>query len=417
MTDAARQSRYLKEPDGHYLENEFQSLMQTRSKLQKFLLEDAFDGFRFWDLQNREHEWISPGFWHALGYAPEAMPHIAAAWRSIVDPKDYNHAMAAIEKYCADPRRPFDETVRFKHAQGHTIWFRCRATAIRDDSGAPARMLTACINVTDLKTNEQKLEDECAQLRRRANKLSTNNQGLKEFAAIVAHDLNSPLRQTKMQLSLLEADVKWKPALNKKMRNAMDSMEATLDRMQRIVRSLHELYRLDAFDLELRSTPIGVVVDEAIAKTKIALGARGAQVNKAPLPTLAIDRDLVTQVFQHLLKNACEHSDSNALSINISSERDDARKRVLIYVDNNGAGIPEGCEENVFEPYKRLADTDGGEGAGIGLALCRRMMMLHRGTAYVDPHFKNGARIVLSFPDADTEIQTPTETDVPRPAL
>lgn len=417
MADALRQSRYLKEPDEHYLQTELRALLQSNSSVSDFLFQNAFDGIRYWDLQNREHEWISPGFWHALGYAPEAMPHITAAWRSMIDPVDFLKANNAFDKHCINPEHPFDETVRYNHADGHTVWFRCRGAAIRDDAGEPKRMLTVFSDISDVKAREQELAVEQARMKEQIECLEINNQCLKDFAAIVAHDLSSPLRQTKMQLSLLDANVSNASPPSDAVRDAIDGMDATLDRMRRIVQSLHELYRLDALDLDLRLAPMNTIIEDAVTQLKERLKARCASVNIAQMPDLLVDPDLVKDVFRRLLDNACKHNDADALSINITWERDNARKRTLIYVDDNGSGISDHRTNKIFEPYKYLTDTGDEKGSGIGLALCRRMMMLHRGTAYVDPQYKNGVRFVLSFPDIAIETGAVEEDRATPPAL
>lgn len=396
----APQAHVRTEPSEHYLKTELFSLLPSRSDVQDFLLLGAFDGIRYWNLENRDHEWISPGFWRALGYAAEAMPHIAAAHQAIVDPHDLKNSTAALNQHLADPHHPYDQIIRFKHAQGHTVSFRCRGFAIRDDNGVPVRMLCTHFNLSADNPKEHELTEEISSLNLRLENLEVHNKILKDFAAVIAHDLTAPIRQTNMFLNFLEADFETEPAPSDSARNAIANMGTALDRMRRIIKSLHELYRVKAFDIDLRPTPIGAVINNAVALSKEYLDERGAQLNIAGMPTIPVDPDLMTQVFQNILVNACKYSDAENLSIDITVERDTARECVIVYIDDNGSGVPADCAERIFEPYRRLEHADEIEGSGIGLALSRRIMTLHRGAVYVDPHFKHGARFVLSFPDS-----------------
>jgi len=398
MANAAYAVRPPELCDDHYLKAELYSLMRARDDINEFLSQAVLDGIWYWDLENPEHEWMSPAFWRTLGYPPDAMPHIAAAWQSLIDADDLKIATENFEKHCADPSHPYDQIVRYKHADGHTVWIRCRGMAIRDENGRAIRMLGAHVDITELKTKESQLAEQNARLKLREEQLEFHNQSLKDFASVVAHDLNAPMRQTSIYLGMLEADLKTAGNLSPATGSAIDGMNAVLDRMRRIVKSLHELFKVGAFDLDCQPSPLATVIDEAVALSREYLDARGATIDIGDTPTLPVDPDLIAQVFQNLLINACKYNDAERLAIRISCVRDEENRKTKIYVDDNGAGIPEGAEESIFEPYKRLNDDESVEGAGIGLALCRRIMSLHRGSIYVDPDFEGGVRFVLCFP-------------------
>ena len=398
MINAATHIRDHDEHDDHYLKSELNSLLRRRDDVNTFLSLAVQDGVWYWDLENPEHEWMSPTFWRTLGYEPKAMPHKAAAWQSIIHPDDFKTASDNFRKHCADPDHPYDQIVRYKHADGRTVWIRCRGMAIRDDRGKPVRMLGAHVDITALKTKEHELAEHNARLKLREEQLEFHNQSLKDFASVVAHDLKAPLRQTTVFLSMLEADLKNASPLTETSQNAIDGMNTVLDRMRRIVKSLYELFKVGALDIDPRPTPMRVLIDDAIALSKDHLDARDARIEIAEMPTLPVDPDLIAQVFQNLLINACKYSNADRLAIIISSKSDKAGLRTNIYVDDNGSGVPAGSEERIFEPYMRLPHAPEIEGSGIGLALCRRIMSLHRGSIYVDPNFKSGARLVLSFP-------------------
>lgn len=245
--------------------------------------------------------------------------------------------------------------------------------------------------------DENQLSEQTARLKLREEQLEFHNQSLKDFASVLAHDLKAPLRQTVMFLSLLESDVKSVTTISDASQNAIDRMNTVLDRMRRIIENQYELVKIGALDVDPRPTPIRTVIDDAIVRSKKHLDALNARLDITEMPTLPVDPDSIARVFQTLLINACKHSGAKRPTINISCERDDTRQRMNIYVDDNGPGVPAGSEERIFEPNMCLRDEPEIEGTGIGLALCRRIMSLHRGSIYVDPDFKTGARLVLSF--------------------
>jgi PAS domain S-box-containing protein len=142
----------------HYLEIELHELVANDPDIFNSLHEGALDGMWYWDLQNLEDEWMSPRFWELLGYDPKDMPHKASAWQDIIFEEDLETATGNLEAHLRDPNHPYDQMVRYRHNEGHTVWVRCRGLAIRDAQGTPIRMLGVHNDVTTLKVAQQELE-------------------------------------------------------------------------------------------------------------------------------------------------------------------------------------------------------------------------------------------------------------------
>ncbi|GFE63729.1 PAS domain-containing protein [Litoreibacter roseus] len=144
----------------HYLEVEFETLLSDPQTFQ-FLDQGAVDGFWYWDLENPEHEWMSPGFWRALGFDPEKRKHLASEWQDLIYPEDGAAALKNFERHCADPSYPYDQLVRYKTSDGGTVTIRCRGKAMREN-GVPKRMLGAHTIVHD--TRSHALDRQLSQL-------------------------------------------------------------------------------------------------------------------------------------------------------------------------------------------------------------------------------------------------------------
>ncbi len=125
----------------HYLKRELYEKFAQTSAIFEFLQLGSLDGIWYWDLQNPDHEWLSPRFWELLGFDPAEMPHLAAAWQDLIYPDDLRTALENRAKHRADPDYPYDQVVRYRHKNGSCVWVRCRGIAIRDGNGDPVRML------------------------------------------------------------------------------------------------------------------------------------------------------------------------------------------------------------------------------------------------------------------------------------
>ena len=133
---------------------ELKALIKSDDTIFNFIESASLDGMWFWDLENPDHEWMSPSFWTTLGYDPSSKSHIASEWHNIINQDDLKVALENFDKHCADPSYPYDQIVRYQHKEGHTVWIRCRGIAIRDNNGKPIRMLGAHTDVTAIKERE-----------------------------------------------------------------------------------------------------------------------------------------------------------------------------------------------------------------------------------------------------------------------
>lgn len=140
----------------HYLKKELYELIRSENRIFDFLQKGSLDGIWYWNLEKPEDEWMSPEFWELLGYDPALMKHNPSEWQGIINADDLNIAVENFNRHLDDESHPYDQIVRYKHANGSTVWVRCRGIAFRDLSGKAVRMLGAHNNVTPLKELEQK---------------------------------------------------------------------------------------------------------------------------------------------------------------------------------------------------------------------------------------------------------------------
>ena len=143
-------------PEDHYLRKELYALLREDPKIFDFFRESSFDGVWFWDLENPEHEWISPEFWRLFGYDPKEKQHLASEWQDMIFPEDRDLALANFEAHIADPDHRYDQIVRYRHKDGQTVYVRCRGLALRNESGDATRLFGTHVDVTAITEMRQK---------------------------------------------------------------------------------------------------------------------------------------------------------------------------------------------------------------------------------------------------------------------
>jgi PAS domain S-box-containing protein len=143
----------------YYLQSELYGLMKKDDLIFDFIQDSSLDGLWYWDLEKPDEEWMNPRFWKTLGYKPEDMPNSPSAWRNLINEEDLKTAQELVTRHLQDPSFVYDQVIRYQHANGSTVWIRCRGMAIRDEAGVPKRMLGAHIDITSEKQKEAYLSN------------------------------------------------------------------------------------------------------------------------------------------------------------------------------------------------------------------------------------------------------------------
>ncbi|MEQ8825417.1 MAG: ATP-binding protein [Filomicrobium sp.] len=167
----------------HYLERELDHLFQKDGSLWRFVQDGSLSGVWFWDLEHPDNTWLSPEFWRLLGYDPEQQAHSTAAWHEQIQEEDRSVMLERLAVYHQQPDLPFDHIVRYRHSDGGIVWCRCRAMAIRDETGRAVRVFGVHADLTSVLTDHNRAR---ARLKRKVLDTVVN--------AIVALDRDGRIR-------------------------------------------------------------------------------------------------------------------------------------------------------------------------------------------------------------------------------
>jgi K+-sensing histidine kinase KdpD len=215
----------------------------------------------------------------------------------------------------------------------------------------------------------------------------------------VSHDLRTPLAIVKGAAStLLDGGIE--PAVRKEL---TETIVQESDRLNRLVQNLLDMTRLEAGTLRVRREwqSLEEVIGAALDHTDKTLAGREVVTRLPPeLPLVPLDAVLVEQVLVNLLENAAKYTPAGA-PVEIEAKREGGG--VEIQVADRGPGIAPGEERRVFEKFYRGSQRpDGREdtraGAGLGLAICRGIVVAHGGTIGVERREGGGARFRFTLP-------------------
>lgn len=229
-------------------------------------------------------------------------------------------------------------------------------------------------------------------------RIITESERLKSaLLSSVSHDLRTPLAVIKGAASnLLDTSVAWDAATTRSM---LETIDAEADRLNRLVRNLLEMSRLEAGALSKsrEQVAVGDIIGAALDRLRPFLRSHQVNVTLAPeLPDLQADPIQIELVLTNLLENAAKYSPHQA-PIDIEAHAQD--DMLELSIGDRGPGIPAGTEQRIFEKFYR-AGSPGHRpgGSGLGLAIARGIIEAHGGQITAQNRQGGGALITLSLP-------------------
>jgi PAS domain S-box-containing protein len=226
--------------------------------------------------------------------------------------------------------------------------------------------------------------------------LQRSNAELQQFAYVASHDLRQPLRMVCSYLGLIERRLGER--MDAELKEFMDFATSGAMRMDRLILDLLEYSRIGRQDVDVVAVPLGEAVAESLANLQVAIGEAGANVIVADnLPTVNGHRTELTRLFQNLIGNAVKYRAADRPSRIEVGCRVDGRNW-LVWIKDNGIGIPADCSERVFAVFQRLVRDDQYEGTGIGLAVCRKIVEHHGGRIWVEGDEGKGSTFFFTLP-------------------
>lgn len=148
----------------------------------------------------------------------------------------------------------------------------------------------------------------------------------------------------------------------------------------------------------MHSFPSLSAVRFAVAHLDREIRATGATVVIGDLPEITGDRDRLAELFEHLIGNALKFRGPDPPVVEIAARREP--EGWLFSVKDNGTGIAPKYRDRLFVPFRRLHGTDV-PGAGLGLAICRKIVAAHWGRIWIEDGGASGVTFLFILPTAD----------------
>lgn len=219
-----------------------------------------------------------------------------------------------------------------------------------------------------------------------------------EMISAVSHEMRTPLTA---MLGFTEFLLDNEVEIDKQ-RGIIETIHKETERLNELIGNFLDMQRLKDSSISISREIISV-------KDLLNHGARLYDINKEmcriavdcppDLPMVKGDSEKLHQVMINLLSNACKYSPPGS-QVTIGAKS--AAGEVIIYVQDEGIGIPLEMREKVFERFFRIDNSDRRMvgGTGLGLALVKDIVTAHGGRVWIESNAPSGSRVLFSIPTA-----------------
>lgn len=322
-----------------------------------------------------------------FGTSPDAMDHRLAS--EMGAPAALRREWLRHIREAAAIRAPVRFEFRYM-ADTERRWFSATVSPIDSPHRTRPRFAYVVEDITERRRAERTLEAQAAELAR-------SNQELERFAYVASHDLQEPLRTMAGYAQLLAE--KYQGKVDQEADDFIGFIVDASERMRALIRGLLAYSRVSTeHPPRVRLDPEPLVL-EVVAHLQAAAEERGATISIGRMPPVIGSAGQLRQLFQNLITNGIKFTSGHAPHIRISAEQ--VGDEVIFGVADNGIGIDPVDVERIFEIFQRLHGRTEYPGAGIGLAICRRVVEQHAGRIWVESMPGQGATFKFTLPAAD----------------
>jgi K+-sensing histidine kinase KdpD len=233
----------------------------------------------------------------------------------------------------------------------------------------------------------------------------TTEERRSSLLSALSHDLRTPLAAITGAATTLRDESAAIDSAQR--RELLDTICEEADRLERLVRNLLDMTRLESGALVVRRQwmPLEEIVGAALTRVESQLDGRPVRTDlPADLPLVSADGVLLEQVFVNLLENAAKYTPAGS-PVEIVARAPNAGA-IAIEVADRGPGIPPGDEGRLFDKFFRGRQA-GSSGAGLGLAICRGVIGAHGGTIEAANRPNGGAVFRMTLPIVGSPPGTP----------
>ncbi len=244
------------------------------------------------------------------------------------------------------------------------------------------------------KTLELRVAEKTADAQLHAAELARSNAELEQFAHVVSHDLQEPIRKIVNFTRILEE--MFPSTVDGKAKEYFAYIVDGAIRMRTLIQDLLQFSQVAQPQLNLEKVDVNAMISEILFELDHIVTETSARVMVETLPLVDANPTQLRQLFQNLIRNAMKFRRDVPPVIEISAIEE--RGLRVFSVKDNGIGIEEQHWGRIFNVFQRLHTRREYPGSGIGLSICKKIVERHGGGIWLRSVVGEGSTFYFSLP-------------------
>ena len=234
-----------------------------------------------------------------------------------------------------------------------------------------------------------------------------------QFAAIVSHELKSPLGAVQQSMYGLASDLEEK--LSDEQKNKIERLQSRIADLIKLVNTWLRAISVDISTIRDNFEPTSVVeiISKAVENVQQHAVRKDISIEttlKEPFKPILGNGVTLVEALVNIIGNAIKYTQMGG-HISVNAREEDGN--LLIEINDNGVGIAAEDLPHIFEDfYVGSTKSDGERRSGVGLAITKRIIEAHDGSISVDSELGKGSTFVIQLPVSKQENQTNQEQEV-----
>lgn len=321
-----------------------------------------------------------------LGYSREEL--LSKTFMEITHPDDLEEDVELVRQVY---NREIDHYIiekRYINKKGEIIWARLTVSMVLDEDGQPSHYISV---VEDI--GQQKLLE---------NELLQSNEELEQFAYVASHDLKEPLRTLQTYTSYLISDLA--SGKTERVKEDKDFIDSASKRMTSLIDDLLKFSRVGHSEVYLTQCNLNELLSNVLQDLNVKINETQAVINVAnDLPTIETDPDQLRLALQNLIQNSLKFTQEDTPPI-VTIEADFTPDgKHLLHIKDNGIGIEEEHQQQIFGLFKKLHNASQYNGTGLGLAIVKKIVLRLGGEIYLQSVVNEGSTFTIELPNSNSK--------------
>ncbi len=319
------------------------------------------------------------------------------SWKSVLHPDDLPACQATWDM-ALQTGEPFQTEYRLRDSRtGNYRWFLARALPVRDEDGRIVRWFGTCTDIEDQKRAEATLAQARDQLdqmvQQRTQELQRTIGELESFSYSLSHDMRAPLRaiQSYLQIALQECG----PRIGAPEQEYLQKSISAAQRMEHLIQDVLAFTRLSRQEITLHVVDVDTLAREIIQeRPEFQPPAAEVRLEGQLLPMVGHEA-LLTQCLTNIVGNAVKFV-APGVKPQVRIYTEPKGGRIRLWIEDNGIGIAQDAQRNLFGLFHRFHGQY--EGTGVGLAIVRKAVERMGGQVGVESEPSHGSRFRIELP-------------------